>query len=266
MSIKLLSVALAALTLTACASAVSTRPDPMALKSAISDSAEKGVLVVDTSGNLGCDSTTLGLVGDGGKFVSLTDYRSTKAGPAVRIVAPGEYRIFSGRCTVPGYYPSQMPSLRIWFGNVKIGAGETVYAGTLDTNRVDVKSKMEGLGAAWGALTNFSTKSSSTYLTYEFLDQSAGVKSMLNAVEMSDVAERMIYKPPLAILDKGEYEAAILRAYQKTPEGKTPTKAQVDARFAEEMKIALKNSLKKVAKEMGVTDTEIEDRVEQTET
>lgn len=262
MNFKFLSVACAALSLTACGTAMSSRPDALALQNTVGNSAEKGILVVDTSGNLGCDSTNLGLVGDNGKFVNMLDYRSKKSGPAVKVVEPGEYRIFSGRCTVPGYYASQLPNLSIWFGDVKIGAGETVYAGTLDTNRVDVKSKLEGAGAAWSALTSFTTKEQSTYLTYEMLDKSAEVKAMLTAAEMTDVAERMTFKPPLAILDKGEYESAILRAYAKTPEGKTPTKAEVDARFTKEMEIALKNSLRKVADEMGLTTQEIDDLTE----
>ena len=263
MKTKLLGVALAALTVTACAGPVSTRPDPVALKNAVSDTSDKGVLVMDTSGNLGCDSTTIGLMSDTGKFVNLTDYRSTKAGPAVGVVAPGKYRIFSGRCTVPGYYPSQLPSLRIWFGTVDVKAGETIYAGTLDTNRVDVKSKLEGFGAVWGALNNFSTKKQSTYLTYEMLDKSSELRQTMQGEEadadMADVANRMVFRPPLKVLDKGEYEAAIMRAYAPTAEGKTPTKDEVDARFADEMQIALQNSLKKVASEMGLSDTDIED-------
>lgn len=260
MNIKFLTVALAALTLTACGTPMSTRPDPIALQNTVGDAPEKGVLVMDTSGNLGCDSTTIGLMSDTGKFVNLTDYRGKKAGPAIGVVEPGKYRILSGRCTVPGYYPSQLPSLRIWFGTVDVAAGETVYAGTLDTNRVDVKSKLEGLGAVWGALNNFSTKKQSTYLTYELLDRSGELKSTMQDDAIgTDVAERMVYKPPLAILDKGEYEAAIFRAYAPTADGKTPTKDEVDERFEEEMRTALENSLKKVVGKMGLSGSDVED-------
>lgn len=259
MKTTILTAAMAAVTLSACGTAaISTRPDPLALQKTSGDTAEKGVLVLDTSGNLGCNSTTIGLMGAGGKFVNLTDFRGDKAGPAVGVVEPGRYRILSGRCTVPGYYPSQLPSLRIWFGSVNVEAGETVYAGTLDTNRVDVKSKLEGLGAVWGALNNFSTKKQSTFLTYELLDKSDSLKTVMKAEgmgeDMADVADRMVYKPPLAILDKGEYEAAIFRAYAPTADGKTPTKAQVDERFAEEMKTALKNSLDKAMDGMDFLD------------
>lgn len=263
MKLQFLTAAMAALTLAACAAPMSSRPDPLALQNAVGDAPEEGLLVIDTSGNLGCNTTTLGLIGDTGGFVSLTDYRATESGPAIRSVKPGKYRIFTGRCTVPGYYPSQLPNIRGWFGTIDVAAGETVYAGTLDTNRVDVKSKLEGLGAAWSALTSLSTKEQSTYLTYEMLDKSGDLKAAMKAGKMGEglesVADRLVYKPPLAILDKGEYEAAITRAYSKTPEGKTPTKAEVDARFADEMIIALKNSLTKVADEMGLTEEEIEE-------
>lgn len=263
MKIEFLSAALVALTLSACAAPMSSRPDPLALQNTVGETAEKGVLILDTTGNLGCNSTTMSLIGVPGGFVSLTDYRDTASGPAVRVVEPGRYRVFSGRCTVPGYYPANLPSLMRWFGFIEVGAGEAVYAGTLDTNRVDVKSKLEGLGAAWSALTSLSTKEQTTYITYEFLDESAAIKSAIKAGEMGegleDIADRMIYRPPMQVMDKSEYENAITRAYRKTEEGKTPTKAEVEARWPDEMKIAAENSLRKVAEELGITEDEIQE-------
>lgn len=263
MKTKLLTVTAIALTLGACATPMSSRPDPLMMQNAIGDNPEKGVLIVDTSGNLGCDTTTLALMGFPSGFVSLRDYRAKEAGPAVKVVDPGRYRILSGQCTVPGYYPANLPNIRGWFGFIEVGAGEAVYAGTLDANRVNVKSKLEGAAAAWGILNNFSNKERSTYITYELLDQSDAIKTAMKAGEMgeglSEIADRMVYKQPMKIMDKAEYEAAILRAYSKTPDGKTPTKSEVDARFSDEMKIAAENSLKKVAGQLGLSERAIED-------
>jgi len=263
MKTKLLTVTAIALTLGACATPMSSRPDPLAMKSAIGDNPEKGVLIVDTSGNLGCDTTTLTVMGYPSGFVSLTDYRAKESGPAVRVVDPGKYRILAGRCTIPGYYPANLPNVRGWFGFIEVGAGETVYAGTLDSNRVNVKSKLEGAAAALGFLSNFSNKEQSTYITYELLDKSDAIKTAMKAGEMGEgldeIADRMVFKQPMKVMDKAEYEAAILRAYSKTPDGKTPTKDQVDERFSEEMKIAAENSLKKVAGQLGLSERAIED-------
>ncbi len=263
MKTKLLGVACIALTLGACAAPMSSRPDPLALQNAVSDNPEKGVLIVDTAGNLGCDSTTISMIGVPSGFVSMTDYRAKESGPAVRVVDPGKYRVLTGRCTVPGYYPANLPNLMGWFGFIEVEAGETVYAGTLDTNRVDVKSKLEGLGAAWSALISFSTKEQSTYITYELLDRSETLKAAMKAGEMgegmAEIADRMVYKPPLKVMDKAEYEGAITRAYGKTAEGKTPTKAQVDERFSKEMEIAIDNSMRKLGAQMGLSPEEVDE-------
>jgi len=129
---------------------------------------------------------------------------------------------------------------------------------------------LKGAGAVWSALNNFSTKKQSTYLTYQFSDQSSSIKNAVKSGEEVDqnlveITERMVYRPPLAILDKGEYESAILRAYEKTPEGKTPTKDEVDIRFKEEIKVAIKNSLMKVGDQMGLSSKVINDVFEKTE-
>ena len=263
MKMKLLGAAAIGLMLCACAGPISSRPDPLALQNTVGENPEKGVLIVDTTGNLGCNSTTMSLIGVPGGFVSLTDYRDKASGPAVRVVNPGKYRVLMGRCTVPGYYPANLPNLMGWFGFIEVGAGEAVYAGTLDTNRVDVKSKLEGLGAAWNVLTSLSTKEQTTYITYEFLDKSDAIKTAIRSGEMGEgldsIAERMVYRPPMQIMDKTEYEDAITRAYRKTEDGKTPTKELVSQRWPDEMKIAAENSLKKVAGELGLTESEIED-------
>jgi len=100
-------------------------------------------------------------------------------------------------------------------------------------------------------------------ITYELLDKSDAIKTAMKAGEMGEgldeIADRMVFKQPMKVMDKAEYEAAILRAYSKTPDGKTPTKDQVDERFSEEMKIAAENSLKKVAGQLGLSERAIED-------
>jgi len=232
MTFKYAILTIAALCATGCATStpISTRPDITSLEATKGVSADKGILIVDTTGNLNCNSIQMGFYSEDKNVVSMIDYAGSKSGPAMQVVEPGKYRLISGTCNKQGFYPSSLPSLRLWFSSIEVGAGEAVYAGTLDTNRVDVKSKLEGAGAVWSALINQSTKT-----------------------------DRMIYRPPLSILDKQEYEAAILRAYGKTEDGKTPTKSEVDLRFKEEMKVAIQNSLLKLGEQIIRSDNQAED-------
>jgi len=266
MTFKYAILTIAALCATGCATStpISTRPDITSLEATKGVSADKGILIVDTTGNLNCNSIQMGFYSEDKNVVSMIDYAGSKSGPAMQVVEPGKYRLISGTCNKQGFYPSSLPSLRLWFSSIEVGAGEAVYAGTLDTNRLDVKSKLEGAGAVWSALINQSTKTQSTYLTYQFMDRSEIMKlEMKNGEEvdesLAEIADRMIYRPPLSILDKQEYEAAILRAYGKTEDGKTPTKSEVDLRFKEEMKVAIQNSLLKLGEQIIQSDNQAED-------
>lgn len=268
MKTKFTATALGACLLTACATAtpISSRPNLASMANTQGAAADKGILIIDTKNNLGCTSLRMGLSGGVQQSIYLTDYTSKASGPAVKIVEPGKYRFFSSTCSIPGYYPSNLPQMELWFGSIEVKAGETIYAGTLNSSRVDVKSKLEGAEAIWGVLSNYSTKKETTYLTYEFTNNSDWIKQALREQEepdqnMIEIADRMVYRPPLSIMDKEEYQSAILRAYSKTEDGKTPTKSEVDIRFREEMKTAIKNSLRKLGTKMGLTDEIIENSI-----
>ena len=127
-----------------------------------------------------------------------------------------------------------------WFTGFEVKAGEAVYPGTIEMNRIEVKYYR---GRPKGAIINLGGKhSTKTFVSYEIKDQSEDVKTRLME-ENPDVAERLVHKPPFSLLTADGYRRVQEESYAPDEDGKYPSEEEAAERFKVKIKELLDEHL-----------------------
>jgi hypothetical protein len=235
---RALFVCLLAAALQACSTPHTSFPAPRELEDLKAGNAS--ALIVNVSGEMGCDETVLGIHRKGSDknvvFWTLREVGYRTSGPAIQVVEPGTYRIAGAACLKEGYYPSQMSTIPLWFGDVELKPGEVVYIGTLDIQILDYKTEMSKGAKVFNAIF-FTGRDSNEfkYLSYEMHDENAEVLERLR-VSYPDIAAKLIVKLPPIYLTTDKFAAALQAAYAPNADGSLPTTDQAQTRLPLELK------------------------------
>lgn len=228
--------------LTACSTSMT--PANLETVAEFKSAPDKGLLVMDLTGDAFCSSAKLTLTGSDKRTITLPIQAKKNGSPAVKTVAPGTYKLIYGSCSHVGQYTGPLPDLPIWFGDITVEAGQATYAGTIVMQRDELKTRREGADAVIGFL-NMDTNKEVSFVTYDIENRLEEVIERLGP-ELSSLSDQLSYNPPLVFLDKTEFQAAIQRAYAPTADGKNPSKSEVEEKIGKEISAALLESFKTI--------------------
>jgi hypothetical protein len=229
---------LLALFLGACTTIETTMPTPEQLTGF--DSSKQAMIVVNASTNVGCGDFFLGINRNNAStntvVRTLNDFGYDTSQPAIMIVEPGKFTLDRASCTIPGYYPSDLPNTFAWFGDVDIAAGEIVYIGTFHTDVLEVETKRGAASQVFSALLalDFSKSDSTQYPTYEFVNQLEEVIERLN-VSHPAIAQQLVFRPIPALIAKDDFSAALQRAHAADEDGNPPAPDVAKAKWIAEL-------------------------------
>lgn len=230
--------------LSACSTSI--KPEQLKTVADFRNAPNKGLLVMDLSGDVFCNQARLTFANQDQTRITLPLTVKKNGAPAIKAVDPGKYKLISGYCSNLGTLTGSLPDLPIWFGGISVDAGQAVYAGTIIMGKDEMKTRREGADAVVGFL-NLDTNKEVNFATYH-LENRIGETIEKLGPEFSDLSAELVYNPPLVILDKSEFRDAIQRAYAPTAEGKNPSQDEVNAKLDMEIATALKNSLESIVK------------------
>lgn len=202
---------------------------------------EQSALIMEIDGVEGCERTNLLMRSESGESLNLNLRSGRRPIPTFHLVEPGSYKFTYGSCFGSQYSIPNFADLNIWFGPIQVAKGEVVYPGKLILDKQEVKIRREGLDAVVNTL-NLKPNKKRNFATYRFEDFSETLPERIGD-EGYQISDKIIYRPPLAVLDPKEFQLAIERAYAPMEDGRKPTESEVSARFADEIKTALSRSL-----------------------
>ena len=256
MKIQHLLAAISIMALSACASGKAAKERQAAFDADMLKfkAGEYGAIVMNASGKLDCDRYYLGVGRKGDAKNKVFSFKGDKSDTASEIgiqpVAPGAYRINRGTCYKYGYTGGSLPLLDKWFFSFDVKPGEVVYPGTIDMESVSVSYS----GASTdNVLVSIFTKKKNrvgnkTFVSYEMQDNSSDVKAKL-LESHPELAEKITYRPPFALLSADGYRNAQKKAYAPDADGKPPTAEVAQERFKSELDTLIQDSLTRLIEE-----------------
>ena len=235
---KAIFVALAALALpalSACGSLPENWPRPDEIGPY--QSGASGLLVLDDM-NRGCKDVKLEFQNAKG---GVPYYRYVAVGqPGAIVVPPGNYRLIEIDCFTDDY--EAFPNVVLWFDEVTVGAGEVVYAGSVQVDTVAVQKK-SGLISQIVSFGFMGDKETDVFPVYSVKDNTEAVRQKLQTVS-PEAAGKMITRLLPQVLSKDAVTKAYQNAYAAKPDGTAPTQEEVSARLKVEMDAAFETSIR----------------------
>lgn len=226
--VRLLSIIFATATLCGCA----TNPSPeqvVGLKDG-----KLSALALNVSGSLECTFVDVYLQREGDAkpivFPSLRGKGHATSDPWVLLQPPGRYRIVSALCEKSGYVPAVLPYLGDWFTPVDLGAGETVYLGTLNIERHDFATSSAYANPVTRFMLAEDNDRSTTYLTYSIVDHPEFHSWM--AANYPDLADKVITRFPTQKVSNQDMIALAKEAFAPDANGVLPTRAVAMAKLS----------------------------------
>ncbi len=227
---------LVCLFLVGCAGWDTTRPTRADLNSF--DPSRDAYLVVNFTGRLGCDWITLGINRQGSDFnevvFSNRDESFPSSEPAIIKVPAGTYRLNRGGCQLRRGAVDLRRAAAV-HGEVEVGAGEVVYLGALEMNRLRVEYAVPTISGETYTET-------ADYYLFQMVDEIGNVRPRV-ARAYPQLAQQMVARIPEVIISPEEVEARIRGAYLPDSQGRMPTRDEAQRRIFESVFEGLEREL-----------------------
>jgi hypothetical protein len=224
---------------------------PSSAQRASFDPAQSAYLIVNFTGGLGCDWVTLGInrLGSGYNEVIYTnrDTRYPSSEPAILAVVPGTYRLNRGRCVLAGGVVDLRRAAAV-HGPVDIHAGEVVYIGALEMNRLRVRYVIDPTSPD----TTEDNRGTANYFLYQMVDNSEDVRPRV-AERFPELGAQMMTRIPEVLVSPEVVEARIRSAFLPDSGGVLPTRAEAQRRIEESVFRDLERELREFEREPAPT-------------
>jgi hypothetical protein len=144
------------------------------------------------------------------------------------IVPPGRYRLSDGYLYTPDA-SARLPLIEFWFDEFDVAPGEVVNIGTLTLEALNMNSLANARGLE--ALFRLGNQNDvTTYIAYGADYSEDEDVNELIANWYPTFAGRMVKRPLLVVLDRGQFESVLVAAYTPNADGVAPSTVEARQR------------------------------------